>query len=185
VAYVPTQRHVRIFHPFGVSSAIENCLVYHVDTGTFGRDYIASQTVKSVMTANSSVSPIWIFDAANDKIRVQSSTVYNAATMRCGYFGNDEVVSNLNEFKLRYDLRPKTSGEKAAVSAYSYKDSGGTLTNLSTVYSSDSPLDSAGIFKLRGSGRWFNGNFTFAQGDQYNRAKVVAVEADLQPRSKR
>lgn len=185
VAYVPTQRHVRIFHPFPPSTLIDNCLVYNVDTGTFGRDYIAVQDVKSVMAANSTSTPIWVFDTINDKIRVQSGTVYNAATMKTGYFGNDEVVSNLNQFKLRYDLRPKTSVDKPSVVPISYKDSGGSTTILSSVSSSDSPLDSAGIFKTRGSGRWFQGNFTFAAGDIFNRAKVVAVEADLQPRTKR
>lgn len=177
---------------YGSSLYVDKCLVISLDKFNCGFDTPPAANGRlSVPIYNYDTgSADYLYTIADDFKIYRQATGYaggaSASSITSGYVGNDQVVSDLNGFLLRYELKPKTSVTAASCIPYAYQESGGAETALASTNAMDSPKGASSIFQTRANGRWFSGKFNFAAASGVTEyAKVIGIKAEIVGRGKR
>lgn len=171
---------------YGSSAYVDKCLCISLDKFNCGFDTHpgANGRIACPVYYAVSGSSDLLYAIADDLKLYTQGTVFSSGTqassVTSGYIGDDNFVSRLNEFRLRYEKKPKTSVTAASCIAYSYPEAGGAETSYSSVDSSDSPTSATNRFNVRASGRWFSAKFSFAAASGTTEyAKLIGIEANL------
>jgi hypothetical protein len=169
---------VRIYFPSAASSdgTLDRCLVYHLKTGQWGRhDLTVEAAVQFVQPSETFDGDTGTFDSATDSFDAvnpgnQVAAVFDgshilstlddtpaASSFTLHDIGDDDIVSSLDQARLRYAVTPSS----ASISAFGTMATGLAQTSGPTQSASDVPANGSNQFTFRQTARWHRLQFSF------------------------